>query len=134
MSRTIFISLPVADLAASVAFYESLGFRKDPRMSADSGACMAWSETINVMLLTHEKWRGFTTRPIPPTTSSEVALNISCESRDEVDAMCAAAAANGGTVDINPVQDLGFMYGRDILDPDGHVWGPMWMDPAAMPG
>jgi predicted lactoylglutathione lyase len=44
-----------------------------------------------------------------------------------------AAAAHGGTADINPVQDLGFMYSRDLIDPDGHVWGAMWMDPAAMP-
>lgn len=44
-----------------------------------------------------------------------------------------AAAANGGTADINPVQELGFMYNRNLADPDGHVWETMWMDPAAMP-
>ena len=42
-----------------------------------------------------------------------------------------AAAAQGGTADINPVQDHGWMYGRDFADPDGHVWGPVWMDMAA---
>ena len=25
------------------------------------------------------------------------------------------------------------MYSRDMLDPDGHVFGAMWMDPAAIP-
>jgi uncharacterized protein len=35
--------------------------------------------------------------------------------------------------DMNPAQDHGFMYGRDLLDPDGHGWGPMWMDPDAVP-
>lgn len=132
MSRKIFISLPVTDLAASVAFYKAIGFKNDPHLTDDTGACMVWSEAINVMLLTHAKWRSFTTRPIPPATSSEVALNVSCDSREAVDAMSRAAAANGGTADINPVQDLGFMYGRDLTDPDGHVWGAMWMDPAAM--
>ena len=45
-----------------------------------------------------------------------------------------AAAAHGGVADINPVQDHGFMYGRDLMDPDGHIWAPMWMDPAAIAG
>jgi len=133
MSKSIFISLPVTDLAASRAFYTAMGFVNNPAFTDDSAACMVWSEAINVMLLTHAKWRTFTTRPIPPSTSSEVALNLSCDSRASVDAMNAAAAANGGTGDINPPQDHGFMYSRDMSDPDGHIWGAMWMDAAAMP-
>lgn len=133
MSTTIFISLPVTDLDVSTAFYRSIGFTNDPHFTDDTAACMVWSEAIKVMLLTHAKWRSFTTRPIPPATSSEVALNVSCDSREAVDAMARAAAANGGTADINPVQDLGFMYSRDLTDPDGHVWGAMWMDSSAMP-
>ena len=132
MTKSIFISLPVTDLDVSVAFYTALGFAKNAQFSDDSAACMVWSEAINVMLLTHAKWRTFTTRPIPPSTSSEVALNLSCDSRDAVDAMNAAAAANGGTCDINPPEEHGFMYSRDMADPDGHIWGAMWMDPAAM--
>ena len=133
MSRTIIISLPVADLKASVAFYTALGFVNNPQFTDDTAAYMVWSETINVMLLTHAKWRTFTTRPIPPITSSEVALNISCDSREAVDAMNNAAAKQGGTADINPVQDHGSMYGRDFMDLDGHIWGAMWMDMMAMP-
>jgi uncharacterized protein len=133
MPRTIIISLPVADVHASRAFYTALGFVHSAQFSDDAAAYMVWSETISVMLLTHEKWRAFTTRPIPPNTSSEVALNISCESREEVDAMNKAASEHGGIADINPVQDHAFMYGRDFADPDGHVWGAMWMDMSAMP-
>ena len=95
---------------------------------------MVWSDSIFVMLLTHEKWQSFTDRPIPPTSASEVSLALAMEDRAAVDAMIAAAAAHGGTADINPVQDHGFMYGRDLLDPDGHVWGPFWMDPAVANG
>lgn len=133
MSRTITISLPVADLNASQAFYTALGFVNNSQFTDDTAALMECSESINVMLLTHAKWRTFTTRPIPPSTSSEVALNVSCDSREDVDAMSNAASANGGTSDINPVQDHGFMYGRDFADPDGHIWGAVWMDPSAMP-
>lgn len=134
MQRMIFINLPVADLAVSIAFYEALGFEKNAKFSDDAGACMVWSETINVMLLTHAKWRHFTQRPIAPSGSSEVMLAISCDDRAHVDALNDAAAANGGMADINPKQDMGFMYNRNLSDPDGHVWEAMWMDPAAMGG
>jgi uncharacterized protein len=133
MTRMIFVNLPVSNLAASMAFYEALGFKNNPQFTDQTAACMVWSEAIHVMLLTYDKWRTFTSRPIPPSTSSEVSLALSMESREAVDAMSAAAAAHGGVVDINPTQDLGFMYGRDLTDPDGHVWGPVWMDLTAMP-
>jgi uncharacterized protein len=133
VTKMIFVNLPVTDLPRSVAFYEALGFSKNPHFSDETAAGMVWSETINVMLLTHEKWKGFTTRPIPPSTASEVSLALSLDSKADVDAMNAAAAAHGGTADINPTEDHAFMYGRDLCDPDGHVWGPFWMDPTAMP-
>lgn len=133
MSRSITVSLPVVDLQASMAFYTALGFVNNPQFSDDTAAFMVWSESINVMLLTHTKWSTFTTRPIPPKTSSEVALTVSCDSREEVDAMNKFASENGGTADINPVQDHGFMYGRDFADLDGHVWGAIWMDMSALP-
>lgn len=133
MPRMIFVNLPVADLDAAKAFYEALGFENNPHFTDDTAACMVWSEAIHVMLLTHAKWRTFTNRPIPPAGSSEVMLAISCDSRAAVDAMNETAGANGGTADINPAQDLGFMYNRSLADPDGHVWEAMWMDPAAIP-
>lgn len=129
----IFINLPVIDLAASMAFYDALGFKNNPKFTDATAACMVWSETIHVMLLTHEKWRTFTDRPIPPKTSSEVMLALTCDSREAVDEMNELAAANGGEADINPVQDMGFMYNRNLADPDGHIWEMFWMDQNAMP-
>lgn len=133
MTRMIFVNLPVSDLDASMTFYQALGFENNPQFTDGTAACMVWSDAINVMLLTHAKWRTFTDRPIPPATSSEVMLALSCDSRKTVDAMNDAASGNGGTADVNPVQDLGFMYNRNLADPDGHVWEAMWMDPAAIP-
>jgi len=132
MDRSIFISLPVTDLKASIAFYEAIGFRNNARFTDDIAACMVWSDTISFMLLTHQKWRSFTCRPIPPVTSSEVMLSLSCDSREAVDALCDAARVHGGTVDINQVADHGYMYIRDLTDPDGHALGAMWMDMSAM--
>ena len=134
MPKMIFVNLPVRDLAKSMAFYEAIGFTNEPRFTDETAAAMVWSDSIFVMLLTHDKWKSFTDRPIPPTGASEVSLALAMDDRAAVDAMIAAAAAHGGTADINPVQDHGFMYGRDLLDPDGHVWGPFWMDPAVANG
>ena len=131
MSKMIFVNLPVADLTASMAFYEALGFTKNPQFTDDTAACMVWSDAIFVMLLTHDKWRTFTSRPIPPASSSEIMLALSCDTREEVDKLNEAAAKHGGTADINPKQDLGFMYSCAIADLDGHIWEMFWMDSSA---
>jgi predicted lactoylglutathione lyase len=132
--KTIFISLPVADLQASTAFYQALGFTPNPQLSEPgSGTCMQWSDAIHVMLLTHAKWRTFTQRPFPPEGTSASMLTLSMESRAAVDAMNEAAAAHGGRADVNPVEDHGFMYGRDLADPDGHLWGVVWMQAGTDP-
>ncbi len=132
MSKMIFINLPVTDLKASMAFYNALGFENNPKFTDETAACMVWSEAIHVMLLTHDKWGTFTRRPIPPKTAIEVMLALNCDNREMVDQMNNVAAANGGTADINPVQDLGFMYNRNLADLDGHVWEMFWMDQNAM--
>ena len=133
MGASIFVSLPVTDLQAAVTFYEAIGLRADPRFSGETAACMVWNGEVSFMLLTHARWREFTSRPIPPKGSSEVMLALRCASRAAVDAMSEAAAAHGGITDINPVEDHDSMYARDLSDPDGHAIGAMWMDDAAMP-
>ena len=133
MPQMIFVNLPVVDLDQSIQFYEALGFTKNPAFSDETAACMVLSDTIFTMLLTHAKWKSFTARPIPDRGSSEVMLALNLDSRDAVDAMVKAGAAHGGTADVNPPQDHGFMFQRSILDPDGHLWEPFWMDPAATP-
>ena len=130
MNKMIFVNLPVADLGRAKAFYAALGFVNEPRFTDETAAAMKWSDAIVVMLLTHAKWQSFTTRPIPDVGSSEVMLAISLDSRDEVDRITDAAGAHGGAADVNPLQDHGFMYGRSFLDPDGHIWETVWMDPA----
>jgi predicted lactoylglutathione lyase len=134
MAKQIFVNLPIGNLKASMAFYEALGFKNNPQFTDESAACMVYSEHIYVMLHSHGSWRRFTQRPIPASSSSEVMLALSVDSIQEVDTMNSIAAANGGTADINPKQDLGFMYSRALTDPDGHIWEPFWMDPKAIAG
>ena len=134
MPRMIFVNLPVSDLAAAMRCYETLGFKNEPRFTDETAACMMLSDTISVMLLTHDKWKTFTKRPIPQKDSSEVMLAISCDSKEEVNRLADTAGANGGIADINPAQDHSFMFSRSFTDLDGHIWEAMWMDPAVASG
>ena len=133
MATSIFVNLPVKDLARSKAFFAQLGYSFNPQFTDETAACMVWSDSIFVMLLTHAKWRGFTTRPIPPSSSSEVMLALTFDSRAEVDAFHDASVRQGGTADVNPMADYGFMYTRSTTDLDGHLWEAVWMDMSAVP-
>ena len=128
MSKMIFVNLPVADLARSIAFYEAIGATRNPQFSDDTAACMVLSDTIHVMILTHEKFGQFTPKRIADAhETSEVLICISCDSREDVDEMTEQALAHGGR-EPRGAQDHGFMYGRSFEDPDGHIWEPMFMD------
>ena len=132
MTRMIFVNLPVSDLQRSRAFVEALGAVNEPRFTDETAACMTFSDSIHVMLLTHDKFAQFTPRPIADARAgSEVLLCLSSDSRESVDSTLQRAVAAGGTADPSPKQDYGVMYGRSVADPDGHIWEIMWMDSAA---
>ncbi len=129
MSKLIFVNLPVSDLPRSMAFYAALGAVNNEQFTDHTAACMVFSETIHVMLLTHDKFRQFTPKKIANAReTTEVLICISAESRDAVDNMIERADGAGGRIDVGPKQDYGFMYGRSFEDPDGHIWEVMWMD------
>lgn len=132
MSRMIFVNLPITDLDRSVAFYEAVGFTKNPIFCDANSACMVLTDTIYVMLLTHARYADFTSKTIVDAkTASEMLICVSAEGREGVDDMLGNAIAAGAGTDPTPPQDMGFMYGRSFEDPDGHIWEVMWMDVAA---
>src|SRR5258708_27250664 len=126
----IFVNLPVRDLAASTAFYVALGGEVNPQFSGEQSTSLMFSDSIGVMLLTHEHYSQFTQRPIGDARrESQALLALSADSRDAVNATLEQASAAGGRADPNPAQDHGFMFGRSVEDPDGNGWEIMWMDP-----
>ncbi len=129
MPKMIFVNLPVSDLERATAFYEAVGAEKNAQFCDGTASCMVFSDTIHVMLLTHDKFRQFTPKEIADArATSEVLICISAESREAVDDMVDRAGSAGGAIDPGPKQDYGFMYGRSFEDPDGHIWEVMWMD------
>ena len=131
MAKLIFINLPVSDLARATAFYQAIGAVKREPFCDDTASCMVLSDTIHVMLMTHDKYRLFTTKTIADAkTTSQVLLCLSADSRAEVDDVVSKAQSAGGVLDPSPVDEYDFMYGRSFEDPDGHIWEVMWMDVA----
>lgn len=134
MAQMIFINLPITDLDRSAAFYEALGFRREPNFSNEQASMMVLSDVISVMLLRHDFYRTFTSKEIADAhRTSQVLLCLSADGRDGVDDLVSRAAQAGGKGDPGPKQEMGgFMYGRSFEDPDGHHWEVMWMDMTAM--
>ena len=128
MTNTITMNLPVKDLEASKLFFASLGYGFDTRFGDEDAACMVVSDTINAMLLTHEKFSEQVPNGVADTSRvSEVLMAVTLESRDEVDALMERALAAGATEVRDPIDD-GFTYSRSYSDPDGHIWEVRWVD------
>jgi predicted lactoylglutathione lyase len=131
MSRLLFLNLPVADLPASRAFFDTLDFRFDERFCDEGAACMVVSDQAFVMLLARDRFADFVTRPIADAhQATALTVAVSADSREAVDAFTETALAIGATAAKDP-QDYGFMYQRSFHDLDGHLWEVMWMDPVA---
>jgi len=126
--RALFVTIPVADVERSKAFYSELGFSFDPAFSGEGAACMQIGEAASFMLGSRETFAKYSHLPAgDPATHALALYSFTVPSRDEVDSIGAAALAAGGT-EADGAEDLGFMYTRSFFDPDGHGWQVMWMN------
>lgn len=133
MSTTnIFVNIPTTDLERAKAFYTGLGYTINPMFTDENAACVVLDDNIYFMVVTRDFLGTFTDKPIiDPKTHAQTAISLTCESREDVDDMVAKALAAGGT-EPRPAQDYGFMYSRDLEDPDGNILGFLFMEPAAV--
>ncbi|GAA1606902.1 VOC family protein [Leucobacter chromiireducens] len=131
MSTQIFVNIATSDLERSKAFYTALGCEINPLFTDENAACVVWDEQVYFMVLTREYFATFTDKQVVDASgSAQVLIALSRESREDVDAVLAAGLAAGGT-EPRDAQDYGFMYSRDLEDPDGTILEFMYMDPAA---
>lgn len=133
MSKQVFINLPVSDLAKSTAFYEALGFTKNPDFSDENASSMMWSDEIVFMLLTRDFFQKFLANgktTAHTLTSSAALIALTVDSREAVQQFADTAKANGGSYHLAaPNEGLDFMCSLEVQDPDGNVLEPVWMDP-----
>jgi len=132
-NKQIFINLAVKDIQNSMEFYTALGFENNPQFSDDTTKCMVWCENIFVMIMTHEKFATFATKPIADTKLNVAALySLSVESVEEVNSILTNGIKAGGT-EVNEFKDYGFMQQRTIEDFDGHTWEIFYLDMSKFP-
>jgi predicted lactoylglutathione lyase len=132
MSKKMFVNLPVTDLERAKAFYAALGFRINPQFTDHNAACVVVEDDHSYfMLLVRDFFQTFSDRPIGnPAETVSTATAIFVDSREAVDATVADGLAAGGTEE-RPAADYGFMYQRQLTDPDGNILEFGYMDPAA---
>jgi len=131
-ARAMFVNLPVTDLERAKAFYTALGFTINPLFTDHNAACVVVEDGHSYfMILPRDFFQTFTALPIgDPAVSPSVATAIFLDSREAVDVAVADGLAAGGS-EARPASDYGFMYQRQLTDPDGNVLEFGWMDPVA---
>ena len=132
MMTAMFVNLPVTDLERAKAFYTAVGFTINPLFTDHNAACVVVEEDHSYfMLLVREFFQTFSERPIgDPSATVSATTAIFLDSRDAVDASMASGLAAGGT-EAQPASDYGFMYQRQLTDPDGNILEFGYMDPTA---
>ncbi len=116
--RVSLVTLGVADLARAKAFYAALGWegqevQETVFVQAGPLAVVLWSRAkLAEDSGIEDDGGGF----------GGMALAQNVRSRDEVDAIVAAAAAAGATVTRPPAETFYGGYAGVFRDPDGHVW------------
>ena len=128
----MFVNLPVTDLERAKAFYTAIGFTINPLFTDHNAACVVVEEDHSYfMILVREYFQTFTERPIgDPSAAVSVSTAIFLDSREAVDASVASGLAAGGS-EAQPASDYGFMYQRQLTDPDGNILEFGYMDPVA---
>ena len=128
-ATSVFINLPVGDVARAQDFFEGLGFAADPRFSAeDRAACIVFSDTISAMLLSRDTFKTISPKPVANVATVTGAITcLRMSGREEIDRIMEAALASGAT-EPRPAQDQPGMYGRAFEDPEGHVWELLWVE------
>ena len=128
----IFVNLPVDDLNRSMDFFRALGFSFNKQFTDEKAACLVLGDDIFVMLLLKPFFKGFITNEVADAKqAAEAIISLSAGSRDAVDALADKALSAGGSPSKEP-SDMGFMYSRSFLDPDGHHWEVFYMNPGYM--
>ena len=119
-NRISIITLGVADLERSTAFYESLGWTKSPA----SMPAITFFEMQGSVFGLYE-WSALADDAKVPAESSGfrgVTLAMNLASVAEVDVVFAEMVAAGATPKVEPHTAFWGGHSSYVADPDGHLW------------
>jgi predicted lactoylglutathione lyase len=128
--KKVFMNIISHDLGISREFYEGLGFIINEEHTDDKALCVIVSETIYFMVLLPEFFQTFLQdkKAIIDSSSHVQQMNsISLDSKEEVDNLYNLGILHGGK-EFGELQDLEYMYCRDLQDPFGNILGFVWLN------
>lgn len=132
--RVSFITLGVADLEKSEAFYRALGWKPS---SYGQGLGVSFFQISGGLVLAlyprHELTRDACLQDRGPPPSGGFSLSYNTRSRAEVDQVMADVERIGGRVTKTPGEIFWGGYLGYFTDPDGHLWEVVH-NPKAEPG
>jgi predicted lactoylglutathione lyase len=122
--RLSLITLAVADVRASRAFYERLGWKA----SSIGGDDVAFFQLGGIVLSVYGRARLAKDAGLSPDGSGfgGIALAQNVRSKGEVDALLAEAEKAGGRVIAKAESKFWGGYSGYFADPDGHPWEVAW--------
>ena len=132
--KSIWLNLPVSDMATSKSFYRAIGLTENERHKENDqvGSFLVGEHKVVLMLFPTEVFASFSGLPVEyPTAQTSTLLNLGMDNRAAVDQIAAHARAAGGSVYLKPQLMQDFMYVCGFTDPDGHRWSVLYMDRSA---
>jgi catechol 2,3-dioxygenase-like lactoylglutathione lyase family enzyme len=130
------LTLGVADLERSLAFYRELGFESDGIIGTEfPGGTAAMFELeggLIVALYGRKDLERDANATFDAPGRGEFSIGHLVRSRDEVHAVLALAQAAGATLTEEPYDRPWGIYSGYFRDPDGHLWEIIWNPRAAL--
>jgi predicted lactoylglutathione lyase len=123
IARMTVITLGVADMRRSIAFYEALGFTRKARASGEAIAFFDTGSSVLALFPWDQLAQDATLPDQPrPKAFRGMTLAWNCRSEDEVDAVLGFAVDCGGAL-LKPARKTDYGgYSGYFADPDGHAW------------
>jgi uncharacterized protein len=121
--RFTVVTLGVADMRASIAFYEALGFARKFRATGEAVAFFDTGATVIGLFPWHELAQDAALPDAPrPTAFRGITLAWNCRTPEEVDAVMEFALSKGAKLVRSAEKTDYGGYRGYFADPDGHPW------------
>jgi catechol 2,3-dioxygenase-like lactoylglutathione lyase family enzyme len=129
-ARIHVLTLGVRDLQRSLAFYRALGFQSEGIIGTEfpggSAALFHLEGGLILSLYGREDLEKDANATFDAPGRGEFSIGHLVASREEVDAVLAAARAAGATLTEEPYERPWRIYSGYFRDPDGHLWEVIW--------
>lgn len=129
-ARIHVLTLGVADLERSLAFYRALGLKSEGIIGTEfpggTAAMFQLEDGLTLALYGRDDLAADASAMFDAPGRGEFSIGHLVGSREEVDAVLAEAVAAGATLTEEPRDRPWGIYSGYFRDPDGHLWEVIW--------